>query len=269
MQRYVFISYLYIDAAKGKNNTIMVLLILVCLLANSIQIAGAITDIVVEYPFYLRARILDSKTANVQFEIAEDNNQRTCEKYKFTIRHNHDYPYSMPEQNLTFWSNSLELKHLDFGDYRICAIICSEYLKQPHTYFNIFIKKNHSIPITTCVGFHAYRSHFLILVLYVLVFIILAFSQVIFTLHKRKFRATIKAGLNEVETMLQKWHSTQTASTSNEPGHSYTILQSLINLPASPLEHSAVTPPFHPVVDEHRPSHPVIFHLSTSNEHLT
>ena len=252
---------------KGKNNTIMVLLLVVYLLANSIQIAEAVTDIVVESPFYLRAHILDSKTANVQFEIAEVKNQRTCEKYKFTIRHNHDYPYSMPEQKLTFWSNSLELKHLEVGDYRICAIICSEHLKQPHTYFDIFMKKNHSIPITTCVGFHAYRSHFLILVLYVLVFIILAFAQVIFTLHKRKFRATIKAGLTEVETMLQKWHSAQTAS--NEHRQSYTILQSLITLPASPLEHSAVTPPFHSVVDEHRPSHPVIFQLNGSNEQLT
>jgi hypothetical protein len=199
-------------------------------------IVDSIKEIIIENPFYLRARIHDSQTASVLFEIAQENDQRLCRMYKFTIRRNHDYPYSMPEQNLTFWRNSLELKHLAVGDYKICAIICSEYLKQYDEMFN------HSIPISTCVDIHVYRSHFLILTLYFLVFLILAFSQIIFTLRKRKFRARIQTALIDVENALQKWYTTQT----NDHPQSYSILQSLVTLPA--------TPPIDPSI---------IFHLPT------
>jgi hypothetical protein len=247
---------------RGIDNTIMVVLFIICLLSISIQMIGASKEIIVENPFYLRARIYDSQTASVQFEIAEENNQRTCEMYKFTIRRNREYPYSMPEQKLTFWSNSLELKHLPVGDYRICAIICSEYLKQPPTYDEMFSKKNRSIPISACVNIHAYRSHFLILTLYFLVILILAFSQIIFSLRKRKIQARIKTALIEVENTLQKWRASQT---SGDHAQSYTILQSLLTLPASPIEYST-TLPFHPPIEEHRPSHPIIFHLGALNE---
>jgi hypothetical protein len=169
----------------------------------------------------------------------------------------------MPEQDLTFWRNSLELKHLPLGDYRICAIICSEYLKQPRSYYEIFNKRNHSIPISACVNIHVDRSHFLILTLYILVFLILAFSQTIHTLRKRKIKARIKTALIEVENTLQKWRTAQT--TSDDHTHSYSILQSLITLPASPIEHSA-TSPFHLPTEEHRPSYPITFHLDIPNE---
>ena len=196
-----------------------------------IGMVDGIKEIIVESPFYLRARIYDSQTASVLFEIAEENDQRICQMYKFTIRRNDDYPYSMPEQNLTFWRNSLELKYLPVGDYKICAIICSEYLQQ--SYDQSF---NQSMPISTCVNIHAYRSHFLILTLYFLVFLILAFSQIIFTLRKRKIRAHIQTALIDVENTLQKWHTTQT----NDHPQSYSILQSLVTLPASPIDHSVV-----------------------------
>jgi hypothetical protein len=146
-------------------------------------------EIIVENPFYLRARIYDSQTANVLFEIAQENEQRICRMYKFTIHRNDDHSYSMPEQNLTFWRNSLELKYLTIGDYKICAIICSEYDEN----------FNHSIPISTCINIRTYRSHFLILTLYFLVFLILAFSQINFTLRKRKVRARIQTALIDAE----------------------------------------------------------------------
>jgi hypothetical protein len=172
--------------------------------------------------------------------------------YKFTIRRNREYPYSMPEQNLTFWSNSLELKHLAAGEYRICAIICSEYLKHAHSY----LKKNHSIPISTCIDIHVYRSHFLVLTLYLLVVLILTFSQIIFTLRKRKFQARIKTALIEIEDILHKWRTDETLLTSDEHIQSYCILQNLVTLPASPVKHS-ITSPFHP---------PIVFHLDMSSE---
>jgi len=228
----------------------MLLLFLICLFGISIEIIEASTEIIVENPFHIRARIHDAQTATVQFEIGRQNDQRTCQMYKFTIRRNSEHPYSMPEQNLTFWRNSLELKHLPVGDYMICAIICSEHLKE----------SNHSIPISACVNIHANRSHFLILTLYILVFLILAFSQTIFTLRKRKIKARIKTALIEVENTLQKWRTA-----SDDHTHSYSILQSLLNLPASPIEHST-TSPFHPPIEEHRPSHPIIFHLDIPNE---
>jgi hypothetical protein len=250
---------------RGKNNKMMVLLFIICLIGISIQTVGAIKEILVENPFYLRARIHDSQTASVQFEIAHENDQRTCQMYKFTIRRNHESSYSMPEQNLTFWRNSLELKHLAVGDYRICAIICSEYLKQPHSYYQMFQKKHRSTPISACVNIHTYRSHFLILTLYILVFLILTFSQIIFTLRKRKIQARIKTALIEVESTLQKWCTAQTSSESGDHTQTYRILQSLVTLPASPVEYS-ITSPFHSSIEEHRPSHPIIFHLDVLNE---
>jgi hypothetical protein len=251
---------------KEKNNKTMVLLHLVCLLASSIQMVEAYKDIIVEHPFYLHARIYDSQSAHVKFEIDRENNQRTCQMYKFTIRRNREHPYSMPEQNLTYWTNSLELKHLAVGNYRICAIICSEHIKKSHTYY-IFNKKNYSTPITNCIKIRSSGSHFLILTLYILVVIILVFSQIVFTLRRRKVKARIKAALIEVENTIQKWRSSQASSISNENRQSCTILQNLITLPASPLEHSVTTSSFHPMVDEHRLSQPVIFHLENSNTH--
>jgi len=217
---------------------------------------GAVKEIIVENPFYLRARVHDSQTATVLFEIARQNNHRACRMYKFTIRRNQEYPYSMPEQNLTYWRNSLELKHLPVGDYRICAIICSEHLKQNHS----------KSSISACVNIHAYRSHFLVLTLYILVVIILTFSQITFTLRKRRIQARIQAALIEVEGTLQKWRTAQASSSSSSSinyTHSYNILQSLVTIPASPTEHLA-TSPLHPTTDEHRPSYPIIFHLGNS-----
>ncbi|CAF1032160.1 unnamed protein product [Adineta steineri] len=242
----------------------MVGICLIYLLILPIVMVGAIKEIVVEKPFYLRARVQDSQTASVLFEIEDTNNQRSCLMYKFTIRHNREYPYSMPEQNLAFWRNSLELKHLDAGDYRICAIICSEFLKKKSNFTSEkFISKNRSIPITACITIHAYRSHFLILTLYILVAIILVFSQFIFTLRKRKIKARIKSALAEVETTLHNWRNTQTSSPSIDHTQSYSILQSLVTLPASPIDYSknSLTPS---TTEQRRPTHPVIFHIENS-----
>ena len=234
-----------------------------CLFIFPVQRVEGVTDIVVETPFYLRARVRDSQTASVKFEIAHENDQRTCQRYKFTIRRNREPSYSMPEQNLTFWRNSLELKDLAAGKYRICAILCSE-----HSQKTIFPRQNRTKPITACVAIRAYRSHYLVLTLYVLVVTILAFSQLVFTLRKRKFQAKVKTALVEVEHVLQKWRSSQgNSSTTNQPT-SYSILQSLLTLPASPIEHS-VSAPVLTVTDEddsRRPSHPVVFHLDASDE---
>ena len=242
---------------------IMVLLFIICIFINPAQIEGFSKEVIVEKPFYLRARILDSQTANVIFEIAELSAQRTCQMYKFTIRRNNEHPYSMPEVNLTFWRASLELKHLAAGSYKVCAIICSEKLRQPKYYYQYQLyKKNHSIPITACVHFDAYRPHLLILTLYVLVFIFLTISQIIFSLRKRQIQARIKAALIEVENSLQKWRSN--TETSIDQIQSYTILQSIVSLPASPTDH-LTSPPLQPNDDE---QHPPIFHLDHSTEQL-
>ena len=76
------------------------MILIICLLAISIRMIGAIKETIIESPFYLRARIQDSQTASVQFRIARGSDQRTCQRYKFTICRNHEYPYSMPEQNI-------------------------------------------------------------------------------------------------------------------------------------------------------------------------
>ncbi|CAF4254331.1 unnamed protein product [Rotaria sp. Silwood2] len=192
----------------------MSLLCIVCLLSIPIQILGNIKETIVENPFYLRARMHDSQTANVQFEIALNINQRSCQMYKFTIRHDDNF-YSMPEQNLTFWRNSLELKYLSVGNYRICAIICSEYSKPYHSLYYIFKKENSLKPISACVNIYAYRSHYLILTLYLLVFLVLAFSQISFSLRKRRFEARMKDNLIKFENTSQKWHSISTLSISS------------------------------------------------------
>ncbi len=245
-----------------KHNRIMVLLSIIFIFIFSTQIVGASKEIIVEYPFYLRARIHDSHTASVQFEIAEENNQRTCQMYKFTIRHNNEHPHSMPEQNLTFWRNSIELKHLAAGDYNVCAIICSEQLRSAKHHYEHYIKKNRTMPIIACVHFHAFRPHLLVLTLYVLVLIFLIISQIIYSLRKRQFKARIRMALIEIENSLQKWRSAQTSSTSTDHIQSYSILQSLINLPALPTEH---------LVSLQLPSNndepnPVIFHLDNPTE---
>ncbi|UJR08869.1 hypothetical protein I4U23_013124 [Adineta vaga] len=229
-----------------------------------LQIGEAVKEIIVEKPFYLRARVHDSQTASVLFEIARENDQRACHNYKFTIRRNREPLYSMPEQNLTFWRNSLELKHLDAGEYRICAFICSEHLPQTNMRLS-HQQKNRSLPISACVNIHAYRSHFLILTLYILVFIFLTFSQIVFTLRKREFRARIKSALVEVESTLQKWRNIQTPSASVDHAQSYSILQSLVTLPASPIDHSKTSSSLQPTTQyDHRLSHPIIFHIENS-----
>ena len=80
----------------------MVLLLTIYLAGICFPTVQATKEILVESPFYLRARIHDLQTATVLFEIARENDQRTRQMYKFTIRRNREYPYSMPEQNLTF-----------------------------------------------------------------------------------------------------------------------------------------------------------------------
>jgi hypothetical protein len=192
-----------------------------------------IKEIIIENPFYLRARMYDSQTASVLFEIAQINEQRTCRMYKFTIRRNHEQIYFMPEQNLTYWRNSLELKHLAVGDYRICAIICSEYDEN---------SKNHSIPISTCVNIRVYRSHFLILTLYFLVILILAVSHINFTLRKREIRARIQSALIDAENHFKRWSIDQTMIHSQ----SYSIF------PNS-------TPP---IIDQSVSTQPVFFQLN-------
>lgn len=249
---------------RGRSG-MMIYLVLTIFLCRMV---GSVKEIIVENPFYLRARVYDAHTANVQFEIGRDKNQRTCQMYKFTIRHNRDYPYAMPEQNLTFWRNSLELKHLAEGNYRICAVICSEYLKRStHLSYEFVSKRNRSTPISACVNIHAYRSHFLVLTLYILVFIILAFSQIIFSLRRRKTRASIKTALIDVEHAIQKWRSSQTTTTttSTDGPHSFTILQSLVGFPTVPVDQTILSL-YHSVDEEHQSLHPINFHLGLPNE---
>ncbi|CAF4480977.1 unnamed protein product, partial [Rotaria magnacalcarata] len=52
------------------------------------KISGSSKEIIVLDPFYVRARMYDSHTTTVQFEVGRETDQRTCEMYKFTIRHN-------------------------------------------------------------------------------------------------------------------------------------------------------------------------------------
>lgn len=245
---------------REENNEIMVLLFLLVLFP--IEIIGFHKEIIVENPFYLRARIYDSHTASVSFEINDETNQQTCQMYKFTIRRNREYPYSMPEQNLTYWSNSLELKHLAAGDYRVCAIICSEHLRDVKTHYQDYLKKNRSTPITACIHFHAFRPHLLVLTLYFLVIVFLVISQIMFSLRKRQFHARMKIAYDEVEKSLQKWRALQT---SIDPTHSYTILQNLITIPASPIEHS-IPAPIIPSDDDDDEPRPIIFNLEDTDE---
>ena len=147
----------------------------------------------------------------------------------------------MPEQNLTFWRNSLELKELNAGRYQVCAIICSE-------------ASNRSLPITTCVQFDAYRSHFLVLTLYVLVLTFLGFSHMIFSVRKRKLQARITMALIEVENSLQKRRTTQ----SSTPAGS--TLHSIVDLPAAP---AAIEPSTN---DDRYKRRPAVFHLDMDNE---
>ncbi|CAF1035891.1 unnamed protein product [Adineta steineri] len=206
------------------------------LLILSSVLIGECKDIIVQNPFYLRARIHDAHTASIQFEIAPDSNQRKCQMYKFTIRRNREYPYSMPEQNLTFWRNSLEMKHLDSGSYRVCAMICSEYIYQAKNHYQFYTKKNRTIPITTCIDFYAHSSHLLVLTLYILVAIFLIIAQIVFSLRKRQFQARIKMALIEIDNSLQKWRTAQPVTT--DQVQPYTTLQSLVTRPASFIEQS-------------------------------
>lgn len=248
---------LCIRKAYRKNNRSMNLLFIVCLLSILIEKVENTKQIIVENPFYLRARLRDSQTATVQFEIAKDNYQRTCQMYQFTIRHNGKHPYSMPEQNLTFWINSLELKGLTAGHYQICAIICSEYLNQ-----------NRSKSISNCVHFDLHRLHFLILTLYLLVFLILLFSQIIFSLRKRKFQARIKRALIEFEHSVHKLCSNQSSSIhmghrnlSNQTDNTSTISISTVENSMPPFYRTSITS-----IDECQTLNSVNFHVKDSHE---
>ncbi|UJR37372.1 hypothetical protein I4U23_030080 [Adineta vaga] len=226
-------------------------------------VIGVDKEIIVESPFYLRARILDSHTVNVQFEIGRENEQRSCQNYKFTIRRNQENPYSMPEQNLTFWRNSLELQHLSAGQYQVCAIICSEHLPHVKHHNQSYMQKNRTLSIKTCVHFQAFRPHLLVLTLYVLVIIFLTISQIIFSLRKRRFHERMKWAKMEVENSLQKLRTTQISSSAAENTQSYNILRSLVTLPATPVDYSVPSPPIQSNDDEQRP---IIFHLEPPNE---
>lgn len=244
----------------------MNLLSIVCLLLIAIPTFGMNKDIVINNPFYLRARIHDFQSANVQFEITRNRYQRSCRMYQFTIRHNDDKVYSMPNQYLTFWRNSLELKHLTVGKYNICATICSEYFKRTFSIKNILKKTYPSKPISTCVSIDIYRTHFLILTLYLLVITILIFSQIIFSLRKRKFQARIKTVLVELERSLQRWHTPSASSTTIDKIRSSTnTLHDFFIQSASSIEHY-VEPLFHITPDKHEPSQPTFFHIDSSYE---
>ena len=259
----VIVVYLSMQGTE-QNNRKMLWLFMVLILPYFTQMVKASKEILVERPFYLRARILDVHTANVLFEIADENNQRTCQMYKFTVRRNEERTYSMPEQNLTYWRNSLELKHLAAGKYRVCAIICSEHLRQAKFHYKNYAKKNRTAPIKACVVFNAYRSHLLILTLYILVLIILLFSHIVYSLRKRQFQARMKLALIEIENSVQKWRSNPSTAASNEHIHSTTILQNVVTLPTSPIEHAVLPQPSaQSSNDEH---HPIIFHLESTTE---
>ena len=261
----VFVVYLSMRR-RERTNGMMLLLHVALVLVLRLEVIEANKDNFVVQPFYLRVRIHDAHSATVLFEVEEESDQRTCRMYKFTVRRNREYPYSMPEQNLASLSNSLELKKLDAGQYRVCAIICSEELRVPLQQQD---KKNRSTPITACVEFEAHRSHFLVLTLYVLVLILLTLSQITYSLRKRKIQARIKLALIEVETSLQKWRSTQTNLSSAENTPSYSTLHSIVRLPASPVEHS-LSSPASLTTNELPQTLPAIhFHLEPLNETFT
>mgnify|MGYP001027082938 CR=1 FL=1 len=238
----------------------MTLLYIFVVLLCSIELIDSTTqEILVESPFYLRARIHDAHTVNVKFEVIQQHQQRSCHMYKFTIRRNSEHAYSMPEQNLTFYSNSLELQHLPVGKYRVCAIICSEYLSHVKHHYKRDANKNRTLPLTACVTFDISRPHLLVLTLYVLVILILIISQMVFSLRKRQLNARMKLVLIEAENILQKWRQNQSPSISTDCASSYGVLQGLITLPASPIEQSTL-----PLInDEQRP---VIFHIQNAND---
>ncbi|CAF1077617.1 unnamed protein product [Didymodactylos carnosus] len=164
----------------------------------------------------MRARLFNSYSASVQFEIDQSYlHFRNCQQYQFTITRNREQIHYMPAQNFTFWRNSLELQHLAVGFYNVCAIICSEQ----------FVNNN-SIVTINCLNFRSQRSYFLFLTLYLLVFSILAFSQVMFTLRKRRYKAHIKAALTDLELALQRFHSS-----SLESAHENFTIQNLLFAP--------------------------------------
>ena len=235
-----------------------------------LELVQASKEIFVEKPFYLRARVHDSHAASFFFQIPPDKDQRACQMYKFTIRRNREDPYSMPEQNLTYWRNSLELKYLATGRYRVCAIICSEQMgARPHLSQHPD-KKNVSFPIPACVEFQAYRSHFLVLTLYFLVLLFLTLSQITYSLRKRKIRARVKLTLMEVENSLQNWRSAQRNLSSAEHTPSYSILHSIVHLPASPVEHSLSSPGTLTTTNDHPQTSPVVhFQLEAPDETFT
>ncbi|CAF0929784.1 unnamed protein product [Didymodactylos carnosus] len=172
-------------------------------------------EISVNEPFHMRARLYNSYSASVQFEIDQSYlHFRNCQQYQFTITRNRELTHYMPAQNFTFWRNSVELIHLAVGFYNVCAIVCSEQ----------FVN-NDSIVTINCLTFRSQRSYFLFLTLYLLVFMILAFSQFVFTLKKRKFKAHVKAALSDLELALQRLRTP-----SMEPNENLTI-QNLLLIP--------------------------------------
>ena len=248
---------------REQNNGTMLLIHITCMLIFPRFVRGINKEIIVDSPFHLGARIFDSRTAHVQFEISGKDEQRRCEKYQFTVRRNQETPYSMPEQNLTYWRNSLELQHLPVGQYQVCAIICSEHSQHVKYHYESYMKKNRTLPITACVNFRVLRAHLLILTLYVFVIMFLAISQMIFSLRKRQFHQRIKLALTEVENSLTKRRTTQERPPSIDQTHSYTILQSLVTLPATPIDY---TIPYPPVETNETVERPIIFHLEPSND---
>lgn len=213
------------------------------------------SEISVETPFYLRARLLDARTAHVHFELNREEVPRTCRTYRFTIRRNREQPYAMPEQNLTYWRNSLEMQHLPAGEYHVCATVCAEQSDEHNA-------GNGTEPITACVTFPIFRLHLLVFTLYVLVVLFLVISQVIFSLRKRQFHERIKLAMVEVEGSLQKWRSAQPPSASTDRTMSYNTLHQVLTIPTSPVD--LCTPPVMQINDNE--PHPIVFQLEPPSE---
>ncbi|CAF1273568.1 unnamed protein product [Rotaria sordida] len=242
----------------------MNLLFTVYLLSIPIQIFGINKDII-RNPFDLRARLHGSHTATVQFEIEQNSNQRLCQMYNFTIRYNHQVVYSMSEQNLTCERNSLELKDLTVGDYEICAIICSEYLKQDYLYDRVLNKTNTLKPITACINIHVKRAYLLILTIYLLIFMILALAHINYSLRKREFHARVRRTYIEFENSLQQWRTYQKQSMPSHGRQSSHTLHDFLTSSTSPIEHSTALLS-HLVTDELELSYSNISHLEIPNE---
>ena len=83
--------------------------------------------------------------------------------------------------------------------------IILEYLQKNISHDKISNHKTLLKPISTCVQIYMYRSHFLILTLYLLVFIILALSQINFSLRKRKLQTQIENSFINLERNFHRY----------------------------------------------------------------